>query len=228
MRHTMATLVLAATCALAVAGCDNATVNAETTPPETMIPRPLVERELSGLLLGADQIDAAMGATGMAVTHEQSAMSDNSATMAPPECLALDGAGEATVFADSGFWAERDQSLNDGNAFTHYVKQAVVLFPTPEQAGAFLDSSAQRWSQCHQYTHVESGTTWSVGPLAQANHVLSTTTTMDDAAAPGWGCGRALAQQNNVIIDVNTCSAAPANTASDIADQIADNVIARW
>ncbi len=57
-------------------------------------------------------------------------MSDNSATMAPQECLAIDGAAEAPVYADSGYWAERDQSLNNGDNFTHYLKQAVVLFPT--------------------------------------------------------------------------------------------------
>ncbi len=115
-------------------------------------------------------------------------MSDNSATMAPAECLALDGAAEAAVYADSGSWAEHDQSLNDGDEFTHYLKQAVVLFPTPEKAGAFLDASAQQWSACRQYTHLESGTTWSVGQMSNANRALSTTTTEHDAAAPpGWG-----------------------------------------
>lgn len=65
----------------------------------------------------------------MAVIEAQSAMSDNSAIMAPPECLAIDGAAEAQVYVNSGFSAERDQSLNDGDAFKHYSKQAVVMFP---------------------------------------------------------------------------------------------------
>ena len=228
MRQLILTVAVAAACVLAVAGCDDATVNAETGTTRTMIPRPLVERELAGILLSAEQVNAAMAATAMAITHEQTSMSDNSATMAPPECLALDGAAEATVYADSGSWAERDQSLNDGDAFTHYLKQAVVLFPTPEMAGAFVDSSAQQWPACSQYTHVESGTTWSVGQLSNANRTLSATTTEHDAAAPGWGCGRALAQRNNVVIDVNTCSAAPGDSALTVADQIADNIAMRW
>ena len=51
---------------------------------------------------------------------------------------------------------------------------------------------------------------------------------MQRDAVPGWGCGRALMQRNNIVIDVNTCSANPADTAVKIADQIAANVAATW
>jgi hypothetical protein len=193
-----------------------------------MIPRPLVERELADLLLSPEQVNAAMGATAMAVTQTQTTMSDNSATMAPRECLALDGSAEAAVYADSGFRASRDQSLNDGDNFAHYLKQAVVLFPLVEKAGAFFEASAQQWPACHEYTHLQSGTHWTVGQITNSNGALSTISTLQNASAPGWGCGRALALRNNIIIDINTCSAAPADSALKIADQIADNVTARW
>jgi len=193
-----------------------------------MIPRPLVERELVGLLLSPEQVNVAMGTAGMTVTNNQTSMSDNSATMAPQECLAIDGAAEAPVYADSGYWAERDQSLNNGDNFTHYLKQAVVLFPTVEKAGVFFDASAQRWPVCRQYTHTQSESQWSVGQISNANVTLSTTATQQNASAPGWACGRALALRNNVMIDINTCSANPADSASKIANQIAANVTARW
>ena len=228
MRHPPAALAVVAIAVL-VAGCGakgNAAESATTT--RTMIPRPLVERELAGLLLSPDQVNAAMGATEMAVTGSQTSMSDDSATMTPPECLAIDGAAEAPVYAASGFWAERDQSLNDGDKFTHYLKQAVVLFPRVEEAGAFLDASAQQWSACHEFSHTQSGTQWVVGPVVKADGALSTTASQQDAAAPGWGCGRALAHRNNIIVDVNTCSNDPADSAVRIADQIAANVTARW
>jgi hypothetical protein len=50
---------------------------------------------------------------------------------------AIDGAAEAPVYADSGYWAERDQSFNNGDDFTHYLKQAVVLFPCVERVSSF-------------------------------------------------------------------------------------------
>jgi PknH-like extracellular domain len=228
MRQPTAALAVAVICVL-IAGCGSSKGNAEsTTTTRSMIPRPLVERELVGLLLSPEQVNVAMGTAGMTVTNNQTSMSDNSATMAPQECLAIDGAAEAPVYADSGYWAERDQSLNNGDNFTHYLKQAVVLFPTVEKAGVFFDASAQQWPVCRQYTHTQSETQWSVGQISNANVTLSTTATQQNASAPGWGCGRALALRNNVMIDINTCSTNPADSALKIADQIAANVSARW
>src|SRR5258705_4762686 len=153
MGQPSAALAVAVICVL-VAGCGSTIGNAEsTTTTRSMIPRPLVERELAGLLLSPAQVNAVMGTAGMTVTNNQASMSDNNATMAPQECLAIDGAAEAPGYANSGYWAERDQSLNDGDNFTHYLKQAVVLFPTMENAGVFFDASAQQWPACRQYSH---------------------------------------------------------------------------
>jgi len=228
MRQSTGALAATVICVL-IAGCGSTIGNAEsTTPTRSMIPRPLVERELARLLLSPEQVNVAVGATAMSVTNDETSMSDNSGIMAPRECLAIDGAAEAAVYADSGYWAEHDQSLNDGDNFTHYLKQAVVLFPTVEKAVAFFDASAQQWPACRQYTHTQSESQWSVGQISNANDTLSTVATQQNAAAPGWGCGRALAHKNNIIIDINTCSANPADSAVKIADQIADNVAARW
>jgi PknH-like extracellular domain len=95
MRQPTAALGVAVICVL-VAGCGGTKGNAgSTTTTRSMIPRPLVERELAELLLSPEQVNAAMGATGMTVTNTQTSMSDNRATMAPRECLAIDGAAEA-------------------------------------------------------------------------------------------------------------------------------------
>src|SRR5215207_10694295 len=199
MRQTTAALAVAVICVL-IAGCGSTKVNAEsTTTTRSMIPRPLVERELAGLLLSTEQVNVAMGTAGMTVTNTQTSMSDNSATMAPQECLAIDGAAEAPVYADSGYWAERDQSLNNGDNFTHYLKQAVVLFPTIEKAGEFFNASAERWPACREYTHTQSGTKWALGKISDVGGTLSVIASQQDAAAPGWGCGRALTHRNNII-----------------------------
>jgi hypothetical protein len=228
MRRPAAVLAVALICVTA-GGC--ATTAGRAVMPSavpSMIPRPLVERELPGLLLTVDQVNVAMGATAMAVTNTETSMADNSATMAPPQCLPLDGAAEAAVYANSGFQAELDQSFNDGDQFTHYLKQAVVLFSLVDTAAAFVNDSAQQWRTCQQYSHLQSGTQWSVGPVVYAGGALSTTVTELNAAAPGWGCGRAMSLKNNVVIDINTCSADPADSALKIANQIAQNVAARW
>jgi hypothetical protein len=228
MRHFTATVIVAGV-GMLVAGCGGgkqAGMNATTTVT-SLIPRPVVERELESMLLTPAQINPLMGATGLAVTRKHDAMSDDSATMKPIECLAIDGSAQAPVYANTGFIAVRDQALNDGNNFTHYAEQAVVLFPTAKQARTFFIASGMRWPACHQYTHTQSRTQWIVAPISDDNGALGTISTQQEAKTGGWACGRALAVKNNVIVDVNTCSANPANSAVDIANQIVAKVAAR-
>jgi hypothetical protein len=183
-----------------------------------------MEGSLKGLLLAPEQINPLMGASQMAITKNHVAMSDDSASMQPRECLAIDGAAQAQVYAGSNFTAVRDQTLQEGDNFTHYAEQAVVLFPSAKQADAFFTASAKQWPTCHNYTHIQSKTQWTVGEVSNTNGILSTIAALQDAPGDGWACGRALALRNNVIIDVNTCSADPKNSAVDIANQIAAKV----
>jgi hypothetical protein len=229
MRFFTAAFAVVGICILSAgcgAGSNQASVKSTTTAT-SLIPRPVVERELDDLLLSPEQISPMIGAAQMAVTRRHDAMSDDSATMKPRECLAIDGSAQAEVYADSGFTAVRDRALNDGDNFTHYAEQAVVLFPTAKQAGLFLIASALRWPACHGYTHIQSRTEWIVGPISDTDGALSTIATQQNARAGGWACGRALAVKNNVIVDVNTCSPDPKNSAVDIANQIAAKVSAR-
>jgi hypothetical protein len=228
MRHFAAAFAVAGV-GIIVAGCGggNQASTGSTTTVTSLIPRPVVERELDAMLLSPAQINPLMGATDMAVVRKHDGMSDDSATMQPRECLAIDGSAQARVYGDSGFTAVRDQALNDGNSFTHYAEQAVVLFPTAKQAKVFFVASGLRWPACHQYTHTQSGTKWTVGEISDTNGALSTIATQQDARTGGWACGRALAVKNNVIVDVNTCSPNPANSAVDIANQIVAKVATR-
>ena len=228
MRQLTAALAVASICILA-AGCGNlghhAHKSSPTKTPTTTTAPPVAQEALDGVLLGPDQINPAMGANAMTLTKTHAEMSDDSATMAPKECLAIDGTAQTQVYANSGYTAERDQTLTDGDNFLHYVEQAVVLFPTAKQATAFFNASAQQWPACHQYTHTQTNTQWAAGPVSNKNGVLSTVATQLNAnTGKPWACGRALALKNNVIIDVNTCSANPADSAVNIANQIAGKI----
>jgi len=229
MRELTATFAVAGI-GIVVAGCGaggNHTAVKTPTTTTSLIPRPVVARELDELLLTPEQINPLMGAKDMAIVRKHDAMTDDSTTMKPPECLAVDGSAQAQVYAGSGYTAMRDQALNDGNSFTHYAEQAVVLFPTAKQAKVFFIASGLRWPACHEYTHTQSKTEWIVEPMSDSDGALSTIATEQHAKAGGWACGRALAVKNNVIVDVNTCSADPAHSAVDIANQIVAKVATR-
>ena len=142
MRQLTAALAVAGVCLLTV-GCSSGgnqgtkTSTTKSTTTTTTAP-PLADTALAGLLLNPEQVNVAMGAAEMAVTTTHFSMSDDSATMAPGEYLAIDGAAEAPVYAGSGYPAERDQTLNKGDNFTDYLLQAAVLFPTAKQGRCLL------------------------------------------------------------------------------------------
>ncbi|MEB3030866.1 sensor domain-containing protein [[Mycobacterium] nativiensis] len=215
-------------CAL-VAGCGRpggVLIPAATTPTTTTRAVALVAEDgLRALLLTAEQINPIMAATDMAVTRTHTALADDSATMEPRECLAVDGAGQEQVYADTGYTGVREQALSEGDDFEHYVDQVVIAFPSAKRAAEFFAASARQWPACHEYAHIQSGTTWTAGPIVNADGMLSTVATQDNAGNDvTWACGRALAAVNNVVVDVNTCSADPKDTAVVIAGQIAAKV----
>lgn len=228
-RLTLALACLGATLAVAVTGCADTVSSAQApTPTRKVVPRPLVERELNGLLLEPAAVAAALGVPAMAVTGAAREMADDSAIMSPAECLALDGAAEAPAYADSGFHAVRDQTLTDGDQFQHYAKQSVVLFPYWEKAVEYFAAATAQWHGCHDFVHTQSQTHWEVGPIDVGEGTLDTVVTQVDHGAPGWACGRSLVQRNNVVIDVNTCGVSPGTSAKAIASGIADAVSNAW
>lgn len=63
---------------------------------------------------------------------------------------------------------------------------------------------------------------WDVGPVAEHDGVLTVPLTEHDSDS--WACQRALTAALNIVVDVLTCSAAPADSAASVAHRIADKV----
>jgi hypothetical protein len=214
-----------------------ASTTSTTTAPTTTTPTtaaPVAEAALDGLLLSPDQINTAMGATGMTVNHVPSVMSDDSAHMADKACQPLEGVVMAPVYAGSGWTAVREQVLRDpGNQWIHDVDQGVVLFSSAQDAGAFFTASAQSWLACSNrpFTYTEAGKpdrVWTVGPVSNINGTLSATKTV--GPQPSWiweSCQRALTVANNVVIDVGTCSKNQSDSQSDAGVNIAHQIAAK-
>jgi serine/threonine kinase PknH len=182
---------------------------------------------LQGLLLSPEQLSTAMGTTGMTVTGSVGTLPDGSGQVPDKACVALEGPGQATVYAGSGWNAVSGQRVADES---HRVEQIVVSFSSAQQAHAFFAASAQRWPACANRQHDETTTTGqtqvhTVGQVSDINGTLSATITgvVGRTSASGV-CERALTVANNVAIDIDACSAAPSGAAVNIADQIAAKV----
>ncbi len=246
MRKLTAALAIAAT-GILVAGCDSSngggTASSSTTTTTPSKP-PLAQAALLNLMLTPPEIDAAVGGTGTTVSDKSDTMPDDSTTAYPQgykfpaECLYIQHPGEAPVYAGSGntaFHREHDTTpLSSGSSDPDPgVTQAVVLFPSAQEANAFFATSTQRWPACaNRQGAVPAGADtpelqWQVGAVSTANGVLSTTSTATatmNGASLTQNCQRALTVRNNVVIDIDACRKDPGDLAVTIANQIAGKV----
>ncbi len=191
-----------------------------STPQATA---PALATALDGLLLTPDQINTAMGATGMTTVGTTTTMPDNSSFVSDNACLPLAYAAQANVYAGSG-WSDMRLQLLQKPPQQNAAGQAVVLFPSAQEAGSFFTASTKSWTACSnkQFTIAMNGNSQvnAVGPVSDTNGMLSATVT---PAGSGGFCERALTVANSVVIDVTTCRG-PHGSAADIARQIAAKV----
>ena len=212
MRQLTVVLALASAC-IFVASCSS-----RGGPPP-----PVATDVLDRLLLSPAEINTAIGATGILVMGTGAAMSDNSANIPDKDCR-FNLSAQASVYDGSGWIAARNQYLSDSSS--HQVWQAVVSFPSANDAARFFTASAQRWQACRQFHYINPGQpdkVWTVGPIAITNGTLSTTDIQ--VGGGGFTDQRALAVSNNVAIDVTVLAVNPAHAAVfNIVDQIAAKV----
>jgi hypothetical protein len=205
----------------------------QPVPPVPPVP-PVAVDALEGLWLSPDQINTAMGATAIPVQGTSAGMADQSALVPDKACIPMQGPAQATAYTGSGWRAVRLQRLGEpANAMTRrIVEQAVVLFSSAHDAGAFFTAAAQSWPACanRQYSFTQPGhpdQVWTAGPVSDTNGTLSATETLNKAGDVLMTCQRALTVANNVAIDVVACAKNqfdPSDPAISIVHQIAAKV----
>jgi serine/threonine kinase PknH len=206
---------------------------------------PIAPAAMDGLLLGATEINTAMGATGMTMKSGGDGLGTQTRGIHDKNCEAVRDPVMPDNYTDTGWLSARGKQFQNGDANNvesnpHLVWENVVLFPTAKEADAFYTASAQSWESCSNrritYTTPPasgapgpSGTpaepstyVWSVGPISNDNGTLSTNLT--EEGGRGWSCQRALTVRNNVAIDVIAYGLNPGDGAVNIAHQIAAKV----
>lgn len=219
--------ILAAGCGGSTQQSSSRTTTTATTATTTTTVPPVATAALEGLLLNPDQINAAIGASGMSVQGQTSNGMTDAAKVVPQNCAVMAAETDQDVYTGSGWMAVRGQLLQDSpdaSVMKFQAAQAVVLFPSAQKASDFFTTSSQHWPMCsnQQYTS-EQGNTWAVGPVSNTDGVLSVFRIQQNI--DGWNCQRALTVRNNVAIDVVSCSfTANLPAAVNIARQIATKV----
>lgn len=217
---------IAALLGLTVSGCA-ATTGGTATPAA---PAPMASAEtLDTFLLLGGQVSAAFAShTDLVVTRDVTALWDDSAPLSDRKvgCLAVAGAAQRGVYADSGFTAMRGQVLREPQTadWAHFATQAVVLFPSAASAAAFFTRSREDWADCsnRELTYTQQlipDQRWSVGPVSEDRDVLAVSRTQ--RSPQQWSCQRALTVHSNVAVDVEACSLdGPTSAASAMAREI--------
>jgi PknH-like extracellular domain len=249
MRHLSAAAAVAAAGMLVVScgGSNQSSPSSSSsaTTTTTATKPPLAQGALAALLLTPADIDAALGVTGSKSDKPIDALrNDNPADVFPKnykfpdECLYITGAAESSVYGSSTPTAVKGEhdvaNLPPGsNDPDPEVTQVVLLYPSADAAKAFFTTSTQKWPACanRQDTTPADGDTppitWKVGPVNNANGVLSTTSNISatkNGQTFAQSCQRALTVRNNVVIDVESCRKDPGDVAVNVANQIAGKV----
>lgn len=207
-----------------LAGCSVLT-DGQPVPADTDGPRPVRTSALSGTLLASATINDIMGASGMTVTDTRSRLFDGSAQFGDHACLVAWTPAEQTVYAHTGWTAVVAQTLLEAPGKSrHFVVQAVVSFPSRDDASVFFQRAARKWIPCGDQTFVtnrggrDPHPSWTFDTVFNADSTLWMTQRQDGSS--GWSCQRALRISNNVAIDVLACKLYVTDEAITIAHGI--------
>jgi hypothetical protein len=209
---------------LLLVGCSVLT-EGRAVPADADGPRPVPKSALHGALLSSATINNIMGASGMTVKDTTTWMFDDSPQFTDSDCMVAWTPAEKTVYAESGWTAMVAETLLEAvGASDHFVIQAVVGFPSREDAHDFFDETAQNWAPCGDRAFTsrrsdgDTDSLWTFDAVSGVDSTLWMTQRQKDS--PGWGCQRAFRVANNVAIDVLACKLFAGDEAVTIAQGI--------
>jgi hypothetical protein len=205
-----------------------ATAQPGPAPTPTPTPIPIVTpTKLKSILLSAEEVNTIMGGSHMKPSKVFEDMNDTSG-VSNPNCLGALYTAQESVYAGSGWSAVSDQTLRESRADNpdssrFWVNQTAVAFPSADQAGAFLNTSADKWEACAgQTVTVTDGSkqsTWTLGDVSRGgeNKIVQVGT---QEGAQGWACQHALSEVSNAVVEVIACSDQIGGEASQMADEM--------
>ena len=212
---------------LAATGCATTTNGSPALADHTgpLAAPPGAVTALDRSLLSTAEINAVMGATGMTVHTSRQDMWDDSPNVADLNCVAVDGPAEDKIYTGRGWTAMRAQVLQEpGDAWTHYVLQSVVAFPSVADAKAFFTASSKSWRACsnRRFTYTRPGPdpVWTTAQVSNVTGMLAISLVRD--GVKHWTCQHALTVADEVAVEVQACAFNQTDPAAvTIAGQIA-------
>ena len=218
--------VLWVAAACLVAGCSSAvTGTAVRTGASTAPDVPqLREAQLDDVMLGLADLATIVGASELETIIDSEEMSDNVDVVSEPACLGAIMGAEDAVYAGSGWIAVRDHVVGDPDD-EHWIEQTAVLFSSQEQAHGFYGDATAMWDRCAgssvSVDDTDVGYVWDVGPLEEADYMITQVTTEQDY--DDWRCQHAMSQASNLVVETWACAFGTTDGAVAIAERMLEN-----
>lgn len=206
------------------------------TSPDAVVPDPAhpetpsapgVSGDVSGVLLGVDELKSILGAPGLTATDSNKDDSEGStdAKAEPAECATAVAAGLNTVYDHSGATDYIRAGYSDPATST-LVDEVAAAFPTAADAREFVAQNAEVWKGCAGKTFTLSSSdspalTWDLGTPATSGTRVTLHNTL--TARQGLPQHRILAARGNIVIDISVL----AKQLDDESATIADRMLAR-
>lgn len=225
----------AAAIAIAVAvscGCSS-TVTGVAVRDANVAPndvQPLRESELDSVLLALDELNGIVGATELDIVVDGWEMSDNAEAVSDPDCVGSIFGAEDVAYQGSGWTAMRDQVAREpGDGNEHWIEQAAVLYPTPEQATAFVAASTSSWRDCSGFSvavdDASTSSIWLIDDVELHDDVVTQVIAQEDSE--GWECQHALTAVANLSVEVLACAFGIDDEAVQAIDALVANAARR-
>jgi hypothetical protein len=192
---------------IVLSACAGTTSGASSPPPS------LPDSALDGLLLTTDEVNAAMGTSGMEPNAVVRQMADHRNLLPNLNCLGVWQVNEAPVYGESHWKAVRQQLFRAPNtdAWDTLVVQSVVSYRTADGAREFFTESADRWSKCTNHNvninlNDQKLPAWKSGDLMKTDNQLAMPYTRGSGDMVR-SCEHVLGVVSNIVIDVAACGA---------------------
>lgn len=181
--------------------------------------------DLGSVLLDADEIDDAMGASGLEVLDEGHAP-DDTVDANPPECHGVVYIAGEIEYASTDFTAMRWRVVGAENGVGGVVEMVAQL-PSGGKADEFIDAQTKAWEGCADEVIT---TRDKVGAATTQDRVTAVTArphTVMASTIPlssGTPCQHVLQAVSNFVLDVSACGNNVSDQAEAIASKLADRV----
>lgn len=187
-------------------GASSPAPTASQGPPATDVPA----SALPSILLTANEIPGNTGDGAVVLEQDGTDLLSDSATIDNQDCLSAWAPAQQRVYANRGFTGAAVQVLRAlyKKVWQDSVIQAVISFPTPDDAGIALQLQRQKWNDnC-------AGKTVTITPTGEAAQIWKFGEPTNNAGAfvieatrvtGGGSCQHGLAAHGNVLIDIRQC-----------------------